>query len=117
MSIAGLTPGPYTGHVILTGPSKSQATATISLIVSSSASQPQADLSWNASKSQNVASYSIYRSTTRGGPYGLEASALSGLTFKDLTVQSGQTYYYVATAVADNGMESSYSAELALPIP
>jgi fibronectin type 3 domain-containing protein len=31
-------------------------------------------------------------------------------TYTDTTVQAGQTYYYVATAVASNGTESADSS-------
>jgi hypothetical protein len=117
-SIVGLTAGTYTGHVSVTVPDRSTpaTTATVVLIVKP-VRRPQADISWHASTGKDVVSYRIYRSAIRGGPYGMEASALTGLTYSDLTVQSGQTYYYVATAVDDSGNESSYSAELRVLMP
>jgi fibronectin type 3 domain-containing protein len=39
------------------------------------------------------------------------------MTFSDPTVQSGQTYYYVATAVDGIGNESVHSNEVAAAIP
>jgi fibronectin type 3 domain-containing protein len=38
-------------------------------------------------------------------------------TYTDSTVSSGQTYYYVATAVDDNSEESGYSNEAQAVIP
>ena len=74
-------------------------------------------LSWNGSGS-GVAGYNVYRGAAHGGPYtqinsGLDAST----TYTDDSVQSGQTYYYVTTAVNESGAESSYSNEAQGVIP
>ena len=74
-------------------------------------------LSWKASTNSNVISYSVYRSTISGASYGLLSSAISGETYVDPAVQSGATYYYVVTAVDDQGRESSYSSQAAITIP
>jgi len=74
-------------------------------------------LSWKASTNSNVISYSVYRSTISGTSYGLLASAISGETYVDQAVQSGATYYYVVTAVDDQGRESGYSSQTAITIP
>ena len=67
------------------------------------------DLSWDASPSQ-VVGYNLYRGTQAAGPYGkLNSSLIAGLTFVDTSVQSGNTYYYVATAVDSSQVESGYS--------
>jgi len=50
----------------------------------------------------------------------LNTTLVSALTYVDSTVQAGQTYYYVATAVDVNGNESAYSAPpatAAIPYP
>ncbi len=68
-------------------------------------------LGWTASTSQ-VAGYNAYRSTTSGGPYTKVNSGLIPITsYTDQTVQSGYTYYYVATSVDSQGNESGYSNE------
>ena len=41
----------------------------------------------------------------------------SGTTFVDGSVQSGQTYYYVVTAVDTSGTESAYSNQVQAAIP
>ena len=62
--------------------------------------------------------YNVYRSITSGGPYTKINLALNGATtYTDNTVQEGQTYYYVATAVDSSGTESKYSNESATVIP
>jgi len=77
------------------------------------------DLSWTASTS-TVAGYNVYRGGQSGGPYAILNSALvSRTTYTDVTVQPGQTYYYVVTAVGTNLSQSAYSnqAEAVIPYP
>jgi hypothetical protein len=73
-----------------------------------------ANLSWTASTTPNV-TYNVYRATAATGPFTtpLNSSPITGTTYTDTTVQAGQTYYYVATAVA-NGIESADSSP---PVP
>ncbi len=74
-------------------------------------------LSWQPSAS-SVAGYNVYRSTTNGGPYArLNTAAIPGGGFVDSGVQSGQTYYYVVTAVDNAGRESNYSNQSAAVVP
>ncbi|MFW9854908.1 MAG: SBBP repeat-containing protein [Candidatus Thorarchaeota archaeon] len=76
-------------------------------------------LFWNAPSNDGdapVTSYRIYRSTTSGS-YGvlLAETSILKLWFNDSTVVSGQTYYYVATAI--NGMgESVWSNEVSITL-
>ena len=78
--------------------------------------QHSADLSWNSSN--DAVGYNIYRSTVSGGPYTMVNPTLDGTTaYTDNTVDSGQTYYYVATAVDASSQESGYSAEVQAVIP
>jgi len=74
-------------------------------------------LNWAASSS-SVTGYNVYRSTSSGGPYTLVQSVGMTTSFTDKTVLSGQTYYYVVTAVS-NGVESSYSnqAQAVVTVP
>ena len=74
------------------------------------------DLSWNISQSTGVVGYSVYRGTH--GSYSQINDALEGSTsYADVTVTAGTTYYYVVTAVDNNGLESSYSVEAKTVIP
>jgi hypothetical protein len=77
-----------------------------------------ASLTWTASVSPDVTGYNIHRGTTVGGPYTKANSALIvGTNYTDTTVQTGQTYCYVATAVDSTGNESAYSNEARAVIP
>ena len=79
--------------------------------------QHSVDLLWNASSSP-VAGYNIYRGGQAGGPYTkLNASLVSAVNFVDSSVQSGATYYYVATSVDSNNVESGYSNIATAVIP
>jgi fibronectin type 3 domain-containing protein len=73
-------------------------------------------LSWNASTS--ATGYNIYRSATSGTGYARVNSGPDGvLNYSDTSVQNGQTYYYVTTAVDASGQESGYSSEVSVVIP
>jgi hypothetical protein len=74
-------------------------------------------LTWNASTS-TVSGYNVYRGTVSGGPYTkINSSLVTILTYSDLTVQSGTTYYYVTTAVDSSANESVDSNGASAPIP
>ena len=71
---------------------------------------------WHAVR--NAVGYNIYRGTVAGGPYSMINSSLDGTTaYTDNTVVSGQTYYYVATAVDGSSNESGYSNQAQAVIP
>jgi fibronectin type 3 domain-containing protein len=79
--------------------------------------QHSVSLSWAASTS-TVVGYNVYRGGTSGGPYTKINSALESSTnYTDSSVQAGQTYYYVATAVDSTGAESAYSSQVQAVIP
>ncbi|MFZ0800048.1 MAG: choice-of-anchor D domain-containing protein [Terriglobales bacterium] len=81
-----------------------------------SGTQHTVDLSWDVSG--NAVGYNVYRGTVSGGPYSIiNASLDSTTTYTDNTVVSGQTYYYVATAVDASGDESGYSNQAQAVIP
>jgi hypothetical protein len=74
-------------------------------------------LSWNPSASI-VIGYNLYRGTQSGGPYSrLNSAVLSGTSYTDASVQSGDTYYYVSTAVNSSNVESAYSNQATAAIP
>jgi len=74
------------------------------------------DIQWSPSSSADV-TYNAYRSLTLGGPYAPIATSLTGLAYSDWNVQAGTTYYYVVTAVDNEGRESSYSDEATATVP
>jgi hypothetical protein len=74
------------------------------------------DLTWNPSSS--AVGYNIYRGSASGGPYTMINPLLDVSTaYTDNTVVSGQTYYYVATAVDSGSNESAYSSQVQAVIP
>ena len=77
-------------------------------------------LSWTASTTAGVVGYDVYRGTTSGGPYPTELNStpVNGTTYTDATVQAGQTYYYVVTAVAsDDVTQSADSNQVSATVP
>jgi legume-like lectin family protein/ASPM-SPD-2-Hydin domain-containing protein len=92
--------------------------ATVTLSGSGTAPvQHTASLSWQPSGS-DVAGYNVYRSSISGGPYArLNNTVDSIASYADSTVQSGQTYYYVVTALDGTGNESGYSSQVTAVIP
>ena len=81
--------------------------------------QHNVSLGWSASTS-TVAGYNVYRGGQSGGPYVAVNSGLDASTsYTDTSVQAGQTYYYVVTAVDGSGNESIYSnqAQAVIPTP
>ena len=106
------------------------ASANISFFTSSSTSASQTasgsgaavqhtvDLSWNASTSTSVVGYNVYRGTAAAGPFFKINPALNAsMNYTDSTVQSGQTYYYMTTAVDSAGVESTYSNQAPAVVP
>jgi hypothetical protein len=80
--------------------------------------QHSVDLSWDSSQTPDVVGYNVYRGGKSGGPYTKVNPALDpSVTYTDATVQGGQNYYYVTTAVDSGGTESTYSNEVKAAIP
>src|SRR5216683_5436650 len=117
VTFAPASAGSLTGSVsVVSNATNSPATIALSgtgvqLIAHSAA------LSWTASTSV-VTGYNIYRGTVSGGPYAkLNSSLIALTTYTDSTVQSGQTYFYIVTAVDASNVESAYSNEISAIIP
>jgi len=123
-----LTPGQSVTLTVNLTPTSTGTTTGSVTIVSNASNSPgvvtlageshSVALTWTASSSV-VVGYNIYRGTTNGGPYSLQLdqSPISGTSFTDVTVQAGQTYYYVVTAVESGGTESVYSNQASASIP
>src|SRR5579862_7132913 len=81
------------------------------------ASEHTVTLSWHPSKANAVA-YNIYRGLKSQGPFvKLNSDPHPNSTFTDASVESGQTYYYVTTALNKHGKESKYSNRVQVTIP
>ena len=108
--------GSVTGNVTITS-TASNSPLSISLSGAGVVATHSATLTWIASTSV-VVGYNVYRGSTSGGPYTkLNSSLEASTTFTDSSVLSGQTYYYVVTAVDSNNVESAYSNEATATIP
>jgi hypothetical protein len=87
-------------------------------LTGSGSSSHSVSLSWTASTSSTVVGYNIYRGTTSGGSYTkLNSSLVTTTGYTDTTVLSGQTYYYVATAVDSTNVESADSNQAQAVVP
>jgi len=88
------------------------ATASVTVTAASMpTTQHIVDLGWNNASSANISGYNVYRGTNSSGPYGKINSVglVASTLYTDASVKSGQTYYYVVTAVDSSGAESGYS--------
>lgn len=60
-----------------------------------------------------IQSYKVYYGKTSGGPYGFVITVGGGLTTATITGLEAGTWYFVATTVATNGLESAQSNQVA----
>ena len=119
VSSSGLYTAPSkSGTYTLTAASAAETTKSASATVTVSAAvQHTVTLTWTAEASP-VSGYNVYRGTVPGGPYTQMNTALDAATnYVDNTVVSGQTYYYVTTAVNTAGVESGYSNQVVAAVP
>jgi putative Ig domain-containing protein len=75
------------------------------------------DLSWKASRSQDVAGYNVYRSPDAATWKRINAGLIASTLYSDSTVANGTTYYYAASAVDTSGNESSKTAAIRVSVP
>jgi Abnormal spindle-like microcephaly-assoc'd, ASPM-SPD-2-Hydin/HYDIN/CFA65/VesB-like, Ig-like domain/Cep192 domain 4 len=102
----------------ITVASNSTTAPSISVSGTGAAAAPSVSLSWAPSSSTDVVGYNVYRGTTSGGPYTkLTPSPISSALDTDSTVSSGNTYYYVVTAVDSSQNESADSNQATASIP
>ncbi len=75
-------------------------------------------LFWSPSPSA-VIGYNVYRGTASGGPYPTKLTSAPQATtsLTDDSVMGGTTYYYVATSVDQDSVESVFSNEFSATIP
>jgi len=116
MTFSPQTSGSASG--VLSVASNASNTATQSLSgVGVAPPQHSVSLSWTDTNS-GISGYNVYRGNAAGGPYTEINSGLDSTTaYSDTSVVSGQTYYYVATAVNESGEESAYSNEAQGVVP
>lgn len=108
----GFVFAPPTQKVALSGAAKAGVNFT-----ATAGTQHSVQLTWSPSTS-TVSGYNVYRSTVSGSGYvKLNSSLVANLAYSDATVESGITYFYVATAVDSGGDESADSNQASANIP
>ncbi len=107
-----------TASAVLSVASNAGNSASQNLSGTGVAPQPHSvSLSWTDNDS-SVTGYNVYRGSVSGGPYTqINPSLESTAAYTDTSVTSGQTYYYVTTAVDESGAQSGYSNEAEAVIP
>jgi len=74
-------------------------------------------LSWRANGSA-IVGYNIYRGVAPKGPYAkMNTAPHPAASFTDASVQPGQTYFYMTTAVDKKGRESKFSNQVQVTLP
>jgi hypothetical protein len=117
VSFAPTSVGNLPGSVtIVSNAANSPLTVSLSGTGASLASH-SVSLSWTPGSS-SYSGFNVYRGTTSGGPYTrVDAGMISTANYIDSGVNSGQTYFYVATEIDSTGAESGYSSETSAVIP
>ena len=110
----GSTTKPGIYHLTVLGTSGiTQRVLTVSVAV---VDTPVVDLAWGGS--QSAVGYNVYRSANSGGPYTkINSGLIPSTSYTDNNVQSGFTYYYVATSVDSEQHESGYSNQASANVP
>jgi hypothetical protein len=106
--------GAVTGALTITSNAQDRSMATT---LSGTGITHSAALSWSDSGS-SLAGYNIHRSNVANGSYTkLNSALLTSTNYVDETVATGTTYFYVVTAVGNDGIESAYSNQATVVIP
>ncbi len=118
VTFAPAAAGSASGTVTVTS-NATNSPITVALTGTGAAQAHSVGLGWTASTS-SVIGYNVYSSLVSGGPYvKLNPTPMAATTYTDTTVQSGQTYYYVTTAVGStsSASESGFSSQASAVIP
>ena len=110
------TAGTYSFTIKVRGCGGGASTKSYTVIIQPSANHV-VSLNWNASTSQNIAGYNMYRSPDGATWQKINVSLIASALYSDSTVANGSTYYYAATAVDINGNESVKSASVQVIVP
>ena len=79
--------------------------------------QYSVNLSWNASNSNGVVGYNVYRGTVANSYTKINPSLDGNTSYTDNTVSPVVNYYYAATSVNSSGQESGYSSPIEVSVP
>ena len=106
----------YSFTVSVTGCGGHVSDASYKIVIAAAASHV-VDLKWDASTTNDVAGYNVYR-----GPDGvnwkkINESLIASTYYDDSTATDGSTYYYSATAVSVSGEESKKTLAVKVSVP
>jgi chitinase len=90
--------------------------AIILLIFPLTAFSAEVELSWDPNQESDLAGYRIYYGTASGS-HSVMVEVGNTTTYTHTDLQSGVTYYFVATAYDTSGNESDYSEEVSNTLP
>ena len=85
--------------------------------ISATATTDSIDVNWYDNTETDLASYSVYRSTTSGGGFALLAQNMTRSYYGDTSARAGTQYYYCVSAVDTSGNVSPLSAQAWATIP
>jgi hypothetical protein len=101
--------GSYTFTVAVKGCGGHIARATYTVVIQPAANHI-VNLSWDVATSPDTAGYNLYRSAAVTGPYiRVNVSLIPSVQYTDTTVSNNSVYFYRATAVNTENMESQPS--------
>lgn len=106
----------YSFEVKVTGCGGNSAQASYKIAIQASANHI-VDVNWDASTSNDVAGYNIYRSPDGSSWKKMNAGLVASTLYTDSTVANGSTYYYAATTVGTDGQESNKTATVKVTVP
>jgi len=75
------------------------------------------NLDWNASTSNDVVGYNVYRSPDAATWKKINVSLIGPTLYSDSTVANGSTYYYAATSVNVESQESGKTSPVKVVVP
>jgi len=81
-------------------------------LVTATANAVSVQLNWKTNSEADLASYTVLRSTTNGGPYDIVARGLTTNSFTDKSANLAQNYYYVVKAVDKSLNTSANSSQV-----
>lgn len=111
------TSGTYNFSISVKGHGGHTSTASYSVVIAAPEPEHTVELQWSDSGG-DIVGYNVFRGTVSGGPYSqINASLVASPYYSDTTVQDGVTYYYVTTAVDNQGEQSNYSNEAEAKVP
>ena len=81
-------------------------------LVTANANAASVTLNWKTNSEADLASYTVLRSTTNGGPYNIVARGLTNNAFTDKSANLQQNYFYVLRAVDTSLNQSAKSLQV-----